>query len=444
MQFVPASTTRSHRVVLMLALVVAAFVIPVRRAWAQATPTDAASAQSAPAAEATATTTTTTPAEATTTPAPQPSVAQAEESPVRTRASLDGGLHVDSADGRFGVQFGALIQYRVRLDEDQAHEYHPYFNSYNVRPQIRMHAFGEQLRVFIQPEIAGESARLLDLELTYTPNPAFRIRAGQFLTPFSRAYLTPIPVMQFSNFGPANDAFRMNRDTGVMFFGTPLGGKLEYDVGVFNGTTINRRTTDPVRLLGMARLQVAPLGAVPYDGTPHIRASQPFRFAIAANGYAGQLIARKYAVDPATGNAINIDAPRRDFQAIGGDFVINVSRLHLTGESYFRHDRLASATAGGAATNVDSWGGQIQAGWFIAPAKLELATRVAFVDPNVDVANDYVASYEGALNYYVQGNHVKFRLDYQHIRTGAYAPASLGYFPGTRQERLLFDTQVFF
>lgn len=450
MQFVLASSMRSSRVVLSLAVgALLASSVPAASARAQ----ERAPASSSEATSAAPPTPETTPSEgrptetapaasaAATTPASAPA---AEDPPVRVRASLDGGFHVDSADGRYGIQFGALIQYRVRLDEDQAHEYHPYFNSYNVRPQIRVHAFGEQLRVFIQPEIAGESARLLDLELTYTPHAAFRIRAGQFLTPFSRAYLTPIPVMQFSNFGPANDAFRMNRDTGVMFFGTPLGGKLEYDVGVFNGNAINRRTTDPVRLLGMARLQVAPLGAVPYDGTLHVRASQPFRFAIAANGYAGQLIARKYAVDPATGNAINIDAPRRDFQAIGGDFVVNVSRLHLTGESYFRHDRIASAVAGGASTNFDSWGGQLQAGWYIAPAKLELATRVAFVDPNVDVANDYVASYEGALNYYVSGNHVKFRLDYQHIRTGAYAPASLGYFPGTRQERLLLDAQVFF
>ena len=362
----------------------------------------------------------------------------------RFRAGLDEGLAIDSADGRFGVQFGTLIQYRIRADEDRAHAIHPYFNSYNVRPQLRMHAFGDRLRVFVQPEIAGETARLLDLEITYQPHPSFRIRAGQFLTPFSRAYLTPVPLMRFANFGPANDAFRMNRDTGVMLFGTPLDGKLEYDLGVFNGTGIDRRTTDPVRLLGMARLQVAPLGTVPYDGTPHVRASQPLRFAIAANGYAGQSLPRKYAVDPVTGNNVDIDGPRRDFQAIGGDFVVVARRFQLTGEAYLRHDRIASTVAGGSATNLDSWGAQIEAGQFIAPAKLELAARFAFVDPNVERANDYVVSYEAGLHYYVQGNHVKLRLDVQHIRTGAYAPTSLGYLAGTRQERLLLDAQVFF
>lgn len=73
----------------------------------------------------------------------------------------------------------------------------------------------------------GASPRLLDLELTAQPVAEVGLRVGQVLTPFSRTFYTPVPKLLFPDFSLANDAFRADRDTGVMAFGTPLEGRVE-------------------------------------------------------------------------------------------------------------------------------------------------------------------------------------------------------------------------
>jgi hypothetical protein len=352
----------------------------------------------------------------------------------RILASLDDGFGVESEDGAFGVRMGALLQYRVQLNEAADGEFRPSFQTFMVRPTLRMHAFGQKLRIFVQPEFAGTSARLLDLELTYQPHAAFAIRAGQFLTPFSRTFFTPVPLMQFVDFGIASDVFRVNRDTGVMLFGTPAEGRFEYYVGAFNGNAIDRDPNERVRGMGVARIAVAPLGRVAYDQTPFLAASQPLRFALGLNGYLQRVVPTHTETNLTTGQTSTVQDPERRNHTVGADLALYVDRFAFLGEVYYRDQQII----GGA--RVHAIGAYAQMGYYLAPARLELAARVSYVDPNRDAPLDSVHTYETALTGYVHGNHAKIALRYLF----ADANTSLSGLYAGRQHRLTLQTQVFF
>lgn len=377
---------------------------------------------------------------AATVPPPRPDAAPTPA--VVPYASLERGFGIESGDGRFGVRLGAENLYRAELNQTSPDHWQGQFNLWMVRPQLRMHAFGQKLRFFFQPEFAGTGAKLLDLEMTYVPHEAFGIRGGQFMTPFSRQWLTPIPVLGMVDFGAANDYFRWGRDDGVMFFGTPMHGKLEYFAGVFNGNGINQPTNQRVHGLGVARLGIAPLGAVPYDQTVFLARSQPLRFALAANGYAGRVTPYHQQYDPVSTKPVTVADPDQRNLTGGLDFALFWNRLYFLTEAYYRQRTVF--TAGSPTT--DSWGMQAQVGYYIAPIHLELQTRFNYVDPNVDVHHDWLATYEGEINYYVAGNHAKLMLHYLHANAGSHfaSPGSIStYFPG-KQERLMLQAQIFF
>jgi hypothetical protein len=366
--------------------------------------------------------------------APATDAEEAHEGPHLT-ASFDDGFSVDSENHDFGVRIGALIQYRVNLNETASGRYDANFQSFMTRPQIRMHAFGNQLKVFIQPEFGGTGSKLLDLELTYQPHEAFALRAGQFLTPFSRIFLTPVPLLQFVDFGVPNDFFRVNRDTGVMAFGTAADGRFEYYLGAFNGNTINRDPSERVRGMGVARLVVAPLGKVPYDATLFLRESQPFRFALGVNGYMQRVVPVHTQVDLMTGQIVTVRDPERNNRTLGTDLQVFYERFALLAEMYYRAQQIA-----GTPGTTHALGAFAQAAYYIPVARLELSTRVGYVDPNRDTPGNSVHTYEGALTGYVRGNHAKVALRYMFADAGA---AMSGLYVG-QQHRLTLQTQVFF
>lgn len=370
--------------------------------------------------------------------------AEASGAPPRAQIDLEHGARVESTDGRFGVRLGALTQFRAQLDEVSDGRFQGRFNTFYVRPQLRMHAFGNQLNVFVQPEFSGAGARLLDFEITYQPHEAFGMRVGQFMTPFSRGWLTPIPVLHMVDFGAANDNFRWGRDTGAMLMGQPFGGKLEYYLGVFNGNGIGMPTKQTVHGLGVARLAISPLGAVPYNQTRFLAGDQPLRFSIAVNGYAGRRSYERTITDLTTGAPITVQDPNQVHLAGGVDFALDVDRLTVLAEAFLR--RNVVKTTGNPAT--DSYGLTAQAGYYFPAPRLELATRLTYTNQDLGTATNWLATYEGEVNWYAHGNHAKLQLRYLYADTGSAFVASSSsplssYFTGT-QHRLLAQVQAFF
>jgi hypothetical protein len=353
-----------------------------------------------------------------------------------------------SKDGRFSLRIGAQIQLRYAASDADRKPDRNGFKVQQVRPQIRATIGKPWIQVFIQPELANVP-QLLDLELTLEPWKAFGVKLGQFLTPFSRTFLTPVPKLLFQDFSVANNFFRSDRDTGGMLYGTPWAGVFEYYLGVFNGNRINQNGNDDDQLLGIARLAVNPLGAVAYDETPALAGPQPWRFGIGVNGYYGKVPPGQVAATPAPAFPLpsgttpaltpNAPAPRDLTRTIGADLVLHGWLATLQVEAYYR-----DLDPGGAGPRLRSKGGYAHASVFLFWPYVELAGRVSYLDvqtlsADASRVSRQLAAYEASLNGYAFGNNLKLELRYSYFDN---PPAPAGQQPATHQ--FLAQTQWYF
>ncbi|UQA61911.1 hypothetical protein [Polyangium aurulentum] len=351
---------------------------------------------------------------------------------LRFHASLADGLGFKTAKNEFAVDAGVLSQIRFDLTWNGPRFVEDGFNVLMARPYLKARAFDDQVRFFVQPELGTTSPKLLDLEVSWQPVPAFGIKVGQFLTPFSRAFFTPVPLLQFQDFSRVNEKFRAGRDTGAMMYGAPAGGIFEYYAGAFNGNGIDRGGNDDTSIMGIGRIAVNPLHPVPYDETPSLRGAVPFRFAIGLNGIADRAHPTKQQTNTATGATETVPLPPETRLTLGGDITVQWDRLTFLGEGYLRRVYVDGGS-------VSKGGGLYgQAGFFVVPKHFEVAARVGWMDPDTAKPNDEEHSVEGLLNGYVVGNHLKMGLRYMMLHIDA--PNDPAFKPGTNH-RLIFQTQ---
>jgi hypothetical protein len=312
-------------------------------------------------------------------------------------------------DERFSLRIGAQIQFRYQASDARSKTARNGFDMRQVRPQIRGQLGAPWLTYFIQPELAGSAPRLLDLELTAQPVSEFGIKVGQFLTPFSRTFYTPVPKLLFPDFSIANEAFRADRDTGVMLFGAAARGVLEYYAGVFNGNRINKGSNDDDDMIYVGRVAVNPLGSVPYDETPTLSGPAPFRLGLGLNAFRGevtQIITTYPSAMPPTTTAYqdkNVTA--------GADIALHFWYATVQAEAYHRE------TKRGEGGTVRSRGGYVHASAFCLPPYVELAARISYVDPNSEADSDQTLAYEAMLTLYGLANNLKLNLRYTRLRS---------------------------
>lgn len=317
----------------------------------------------------------------------------------------DDGAYVRTPDRAWSLRVGLLVQMRYQLSSTPDAAQESTFDVRMVRPALRGTVLAPWVRYFVQAELAGPTARLLDLEVDLVPHEAIGLRVGQFLTPFSRTFTTPVPRLLFPDFAQANTFFRADRDTGAMLHGAPFAGVLEYAVGVFNGNRIDRGGNDDERMMYMARVAVSPLGAVSADETPHLAAHTPFRFSIGANGYLGESTLVETATDPVSGEAITTRTPEEN-QTAGADLQIRWETLVLQAELYYRATHFADGS------ERDALGGYAHAAWMVLWPWLDVAARVSVIDPDLAVDADLQTVYEALVTFYALGNHLKLSVRY--------------------------------
>jgi len=327
------------------------------------------------------------------------------EPDVEVGFSPDDGADVRTPDRAWSLRVGLLVQMRYQLSSTPDPTQESTFVVRMVRPALRGTVLAPWIRFFVQPELAGPSARLLDLEVDLVPHEAIGLRVGQFLTPFSRTFTTPVPRLLFPDFAQANEVFRADRDTGAMLHGAPFAGVLEYAVGVFDGNRIDRGGNDDERMMYMARVAVSPLGAVSADETPHLGAHTPFRFSVGANGYLGETTLVETATDPVTGASVTTRTLEEN-QTAGADLQIRWETLVLQAELYYRATHLADGT------ERDAIGGYAHAAWMFFWPWLDVAARVSVVDSDLGSAADLQTVYEAMVTFYALGNHLKLSLRY--------------------------------
>jgi hypothetical protein len=364
---------------------------------------------------------------------PPGSLPSSAKNQIEFHASLADGLGLRREDKLFSVDLGILTQMRFSTTVNAGKIVDDGFNVYIIRPTLRVKAFHDKVRLFVQPELGTPTPKLLDFEINWQPSPEVGLRVGQFLTPMTRAFLTPVPLLQFNDFDRVNAKFRADRDTGAMIFGATKNGKLDYWLGAFNGNGIDKAGNDDTTMMGVARVAVNPVRAMPYNETPSLSGPVPFGIAIALNGIADRAHPTKTVTDATTGVQTTVPLATETRLTGGGDIAIAYKSFTFLGEAF---TKMVDQDGG---KRSFAYGAYAQAGIFPIPKRLEIAVRGGFMDPNRDKPKDTEGNFEGLITGYFLGNHLKVGARYTLIRNEA--KTGDGLLPGVNH-RFIIQTQL--
>lgn len=186
------------------------------------------------------------------------SAAARAKSETRISAGRQGFL-IHSADGRFRLRLGGNVQADGRVyASDAAPSLGNTFVLRRVRPILEVTAY----RVFdarVMPDFAEGRVQLQDAYVGARLLPEIQIRAGKFKGPVGLERLqSQTDLLLIERAYPSSIA--PNRDLGVSLGGELFGGRLRYDVGLFDGTVDGGNTDGDAgdNKDGHARLFVTP------------------------------------------------------------------------------------------------------------------------------------------------------------------------------------------
>lgn len=228
---------------------------------------------------------------------------------------------------------------------------------------------------------------------------SFMLKAGQFKVPFGRQELTSSGSQQFVDRSAVSNTFARGRDIGLQAWGTPLGGKIDWRVGLFNGNGRTVSSNDNDKYQYNARLAFQPFGDVKYSESDFESSDRPL-FAIAAN----------YESNDRSGATTNVDVDR---EILGYDVAFKFKGFSLFAEYFDASDDPETGA------DRDLEGFHAQAGYFIVPKRFEVAARLAELDPNAGVDNDEQEERGLALNYFFNKHAHKLQLDYRQLENKA-------------------------
>jgi hypothetical protein len=334
------------------------------------------------------------------------------------RVGPEQGLAIGTHDERFTVRLDLLATARYSLGFTGSRLTLTSFEVPALLPVLSGNLVRPWVHYLVQLSLSGPSVTLLDLAIEAQPVEAFGVRIGQFVTPFARAFMTAPALLQFFDRSIATTFFEAGRGTGVMVFGVPFDGRFEYSAGVFNSNGINQNGNNNLHMLWVGRVVFSPFGATPYTETPAL-GDNPFRLALGLNAYVNKPTLTEQVVDPTTGMLVTRSLGEVFEVVAGVDLAARAGPWMLQAEGYFR--RRAGQNA---------WGGYAQSGLFVLPRHLELAQRVALLNPDTTVPNNLIVTSETQLAYYFLGNHLEILLAYTLLhaeRTTTLVPAGFSH-----------------
>lgn len=346
----------------------------------------------------------------------------------RIGAALDQGLGIAVRDDWFQGAVGVVL--RPRLTFMMAPLSAPGFSMSMIRPQLRATAWQKRIKLFVQPELA-DTARILDAEVSVQPWPFFGVRVGRFVTSFSRSFATPVPRLKFPDFAASNTLFRADRDVGVSVQGSFFDRRLDYDVGVFNGSSLLPAANDRGIVMVLGRVSAHPLGFLALDENACKNGDCPLRIGIGANAYYRAIDAREVQPDE---TIASIGVERQG--AAGLDFALTAGPFQLQAEVFYR--------ARFRATNpqLDQLGGYVHAAVTIVPTWLEVAVRGDVIDANLRAGRDRLIDVDALLTTYLLGEHAKVWLQYSYRNRERNAVLPNGFAPVLQSHVLTLQLQL--
>jgi phosphate-selective porin OprO/OprP len=150
------------------------------------------------------------------------------------------GLRFESADGDFRIRVGTLVQAdsRTFIHDDRLNEGNDAFTLRRARAIIEGTVFRDLDFQFV-PDFGGNSAQILDANLTYRLAPELQLRAGKFKGPVGAEQLQEDSTLPFNERSMVS-ALTPSRSLGFQLQGEAGKGLVSYAAGVFNGTGDSR------------------------------------------------------------------------------------------------------------------------------------------------------------------------------------------------------------
>jgi hypothetical protein len=306
------------------------------------------------------------------------------------------GFVVRSDDGNYKLRIGLQTGYKfepVSVDGDFQNR-RAFFV---LRPIFAGNLFKEWIRYWTSLELASNPPYLLDSYVEVNPIKEVGVRVGQQYTLIGRSEQFGPQQILFPEWAPVAEYFWTGRDKGLTGWGQLYESKLEYYVGLYSGTPLRQFEVVSGNYVVAGRVVWNPLGPTGATEFPYImEGGSPFRVSASLQGYHGHV---QQATENFNPSSFRFDVmPTGDLrtQTSGGaDFWIQAPKFMASAEAYVRRTEV---TGSPSYTSVGVWG---QAGYMVLPRTMDVAVRLNYLNPSLDLGSDLFWSAEGQVAYYV-------------------------------------------
>lgn len=263
----------------------------------------------------------------------------------------------------------------------------------------------------------GSGVALRDAWIAWAPHAAFRVQAGRMYVPFMRAFGTggtfallgaDLPATQGGGRGAIFYPSKVGRDDGVVLWGTPARGRVQYRLGVMEGVEGSANPGDAPRLCGRFALQLLQPEDTWFNKGTYLGEKRVFALGV--------------GIDRQTDLQLGTDGPRT-YRALTADLFFDhpLGRAALTVEGSWTDAEslpqgllFAAVPAGGSARL-----GYLQAGvllpWRLGTGRLQLYGRAERVWVTGVDDTDVPAV---GVHYLVRGQDLKLSADWSRIVRG--------------------------
>ncbi|MDD2733639.1 MAG: porin [Desulfuromonadaceae bacterium] len=354
---------------------------------------------------------------------------------------LGKGFTFTSPDEKFQLSLGARLQSRYTFTDNETGQDVSEFRVRRMKLFMTGHAYTKDVTYKLQVNFADQSKLFEDAWLNYRLMDETQVLFGQEKVQFARQEITSSGAQQFVDRANATDTFKVGRDTGLMLHGKVAKGLVNYNLGLYGGVGQNTlRSTNNNALA--ARLVFNPLGEMPYSEGDLEQNEKPL-VSIGTNYFKNTLkktSTTAFEINNLTfagsngwlgkGTSTFNATEKVDINTFGVDTAFKWMGFSAQGE-YF----VGQADGQDSDKTLRAHGFYAQAGYFIIPKKLEVATRYSYVDPNRDSANDLRTEISGAVSYYFDKNNLKLQADVTNIHK---QPARSDDMQGRVQAQIVF------
>ncbi|SNB45532.1 porin [Geobacter sp. DSM 9736] len=334
---------------------------------------------------------------------------------------LGKGFTFTAPDEKFQLSLGARLQSRYTFTDNETGQDASEFRVRRMKLFLSGYAYTKDLTYKLQVNFADSSRTFEDAWLNYRLRDEAQVLFGQEKVQFARQEITSSGALQFVDRANATDTFKVGRDTGLMLHGKVAKGLLNYNMGVYGGVGQNTLRSTNNNALG-ARVAFNPLGEMPYSEADLEHSEKPL-VSIGANYFMDTL--RKTSATTFETNNLTFAGSNgwlgRGLSSFGATEKVDIDTFGFDAAFKWRgfsaQGEYFAGQADGQTSNntLRAHGFYAQAGYFVIPKQLEVATRYSYVDPNRDSANDLRTETSGAVSYYFNKHNLKLQADATNI-----------------------------